>query len=45
MFGMPSTVYAGSRAIGDDYTSESGASRFESDTVLHGPALGLTMRL
>jgi hypothetical protein len=44
MFGAPTTVYAGYRAIGQDYTDENGADRFIWDMVQHGPIVGLTLR-
>ncbi|MBL8991437.1 MAG: hypothetical protein JNJ48_07650 [Phycisphaerae bacterium] len=44
MFGMPSTLFAGYRAVGWDYSSGSGASEFRWDIIQHGPLLGLTLR-
>lgn len=40
MFGMPSSLLAGYRAIGWDYR-EDGGSRFEYDIINHGPIIGL----
>jgi hypothetical protein len=34
-------VFAGYRALGQDYSDGSGADKFEWDETLHGPVLGL----
>lgn len=44
LFGLPSTVLAGYRAVGWDYTDGSGNSEFKFDIVQHGPLLGLSVR-
>jgi hypothetical protein len=37
-------VFAGYRALSQDYTDGSGSSKFEWDVTLHGPILGLAIR-
>ncbi len=44
LFDLPSTFYAGYRAVAMDYTEGSGSSRLTWDVVLHGPIFGLSMR-
>lgn len=44
VFGMPANVYAGYRAIGQDYTDGSGSDKFTWDVILHGPVLGFALR-
>jgi hypothetical protein len=42
--GLEWAVLAGYRALGQDYTSGSGTSRFRWDTTMHGPIVGLSIR-
>lgn len=44
LFKHPASVLAGYRAVGMDYTSGSGASRFEWDVTLHGPLIGFELQ-
>jgi hypothetical protein len=37
-------VLAGYKALGQDYTTGSGAQRFRWDTTMHGPVLGFSVR-
>jgi hypothetical protein len=37
-------VFAGYRALSQDYTDGSGNDKFEWDVTLHGPILGLGIR-
>lgn len=41
---LPAAVYVGYRAIGQDYSTGSGADEFTWDVVQHGPILGLSLR-
>jgi hypothetical protein len=43
MFGLPSTVYGGYRAMGWDYSRGGGRGEFVWDATLHGPLLGLSV--
>lgn len=43
LFGLPSTAFAGYRAIGWDYSEGSGAEEFIFDMTQHGPLLGLSL--
>lgn len=40
LFGVPSTLFGGYRALGQDYED----GRFEWDVIAHGPMLGLELR-
>jgi hypothetical protein len=42
--GLEWAILAGYKALGQDYTSDSGARRFRWDTTMHGPILGLSIR-
>jgi hypothetical protein len=42
--GLEWTLLAGYKALGQDYTTGSGARRFRWDTTMHGPVLGLSVR-
>ena len=42
--GLEWAVLGGYKALGQDYTNGSGARRFQWDTTMHGPALGLSIR-
>lgn len=44
LFENPASVYAGYRAIGWDYETGSGDSRFEWNVIQHGPAFGFELR-
>jgi hypothetical protein len=44
IFGNPSTIYLGYRALAEDYRKGSGADELKWDVVLHGPVLGLSFR-
>jgi hypothetical protein len=42
--GLEWAVLAGYKALGQDYTSDAGARRFQWDTTMHGPIVGLNVR-
>jgi hypothetical protein len=42
--GIEWAILAGYRALGQDYTTGSGAQRFRWDVTMHGPVLGFTVR-
>ncbi len=42
--GLEWAVLAGYKALGQDYTSSSGSRRFQWDTTMHGPIVGLSIR-
>jgi hypothetical protein len=42
--GLEWAVLGGYKALGQDYTNDSGARRFQWDTTLHGPIVGLSVR-
>jgi hypothetical protein len=44
IFESPATVYFGYRAIGWDYSNDSGANKIEWDIIMHGPILGLSIK-
>jgi hypothetical protein len=43
LFDHPATLYAGYRALGQDFSDGSGTSRFEWDVIMHGPILGFSL--
>jgi hypothetical protein len=42
--GLEWAILGGYKALSQDYTSDSGARRFQWDTTMHGPILGLSIR-
>ena len=42
--GLDWAVLAGYRALGQDYSTGSGRPRFQWDTVMRGPIVGLSIR-
>jgi hypothetical protein len=44
MLGLDSSAVAGHRALGQDYDTGGGASKFKWDVTMHGPLIGLVMR-
>jgi len=42
--GVEWAILGGYKALGQDYTSASGARRFQWDTTMHGPIVGLSIR-
>jgi hypothetical protein len=40
---LESSVFAGYKAIGDDYSKGSGNDKFTWDTIMHGPVIGMTI--
>src|SRR5262249_58840466 len=43
--GVEWAILGGYKALGQDYTSASGARRFQWDTTMHGPIVGVSIRL
>lgn len=44
IFDQPAALYLGYRAIGQDYSTGSGANEFIWDIIQHGPLIGFSMR-
>jgi hypothetical protein len=44
LFNQPATIFAGYRAIGDDYSTGSGTDKFTWDVIVHGPILGFALK-
>jgi hypothetical protein len=44
LLGQDAAALWGYRALGQDYSTGSGRQRFEWDVIMHGPAIGLTVR-
>jgi hypothetical protein len=45
MFGLESTAWAGYKGLYQDYQNGSGKDEFKWNMWVHGPIIGMTMRL